>query len=112
MQIDWKSKNLEIKQMVYSQTKLRVKKTKLDCPGIGHLNPCPVLVQQKKLLDFFSDMTLAQFPKFDNLENLFFHAKLPEEALSDTFPRNDAPRRSQTRLDFFSKMTLAQFPVF
>ena len=70
MQIDWKSKNLEIKQMVYSQTKLRVKKTKLDCPGIGHLNPCPVLVQQntpnypKKPFRILSpEMMLPDVPK-------------------------------------------------
>ena len=32
-----RKKNLEIKQMAFSQTKLRAKKTKSDCPGIGHL---------------------------------------------------------------------------
>ena len=37
MQINCKSKNLEIKQMVFSQTKLRAKKTKPNSPGIGHL---------------------------------------------------------------------------
>ena len=31
-------------------------------------------------------MTLAQFPKFDNFENLFFHAKLPEK------PENREPK--------------------
>ena len=30
---------------------------------------------------FFPEMTLAQFPKFDNLENCFFQAKLLEKAI-------------------------------
>ena len=35
-------------------------------------------------------MTLAQFPKFENFENLFFHAKLPEKAIFGYFSKNFA----------------------
>ena len=61
---------------------------------------------------FFPEMTLAQFSKFDNFENLFFTPNYPKKPFLDIFSRNDAPRRSQKRLDFFSKNDASSVPGF
>ena len=60
----------------------------------------------EKTLDFFPEMTLAQFPKPDfwNFHWIFF----PEMTLAQ-FPKPDF---LNFRWIFFPKMTLAQFPVF